>query len=433
MEEEQIIRMQDFAIPTASTTLNLATSAPGIEFRKVTVKKGGILISTQSTFNNNGYLQVTLPQATLNGVPFSQSVELFRTGNTHDTIDLTGVVLDLNASPNMVTVLVDGLIRKNNQTVAGDYFHSEFAVKIDEIGLFEGYLGQEIFFPGEEAVKITAFNNAYVLGDLYFIDPRVSVTMVNSIGVPATITIEKLWAKNEASNVTLDITDRLGANATFGIPSPAYSATNPVTYTMTYTNENTGNSMHEMFNLKPDKVFFKIKTEINPNGPTANFFRDTSSLYANLKVQLPLFGHFDHLTLQDTFDFALNRQKEIESMEFRTKIVNGLPLTARMQVYFTDSLYHVIDSLTGSNQIIIKEAPVDPTTFLPYPDQFGLRDTSFFIDLTRMDRLFTARKILVKAVMNSANEGIPNVKIKAAHLLRVNFSALVRLKVSVNP
>jgi hypothetical protein len=104
-----------------------------------------------------------------------------------------------------------------------------------------------------------------------------------------------------------------------------------------------------------------------------------------------------------------------------------------MQVYFTDSLYHVIDSLTGSNQIIIKEAPVDPTTFLPYPDQFGLRDTSFFIDLTRMDRLFTARKILVKAVMNSANEGIPNVKIKAAHLLRVNFSALVRLKVSVNP
>jgi hypothetical protein len=328
---------------------------------------------------------------------------------------------------------VGGVIKKGNQPVAGDVIHTEFTVLIDQIAEFSGYLGQQSFSPVEEAVKITAFNNAYVLGDLYFIDPRVSITMLNSIGIPAAVTIDKLWAFNEASNVTLDISDRLGANKYFEIPSPAINATKPVSYTMTYTNENTGNSMHEMFNLKPDKVYFKVNTQINPHGKTVNFFNDTSSLYANLKVQLPLFGHFDHLTLQDTFDFALNRQNDIESMEFRTKVTNGLPLTAKMQVYFTDSVYNIIDSLTGTNQIIIREAPVDPTTFLPYPGQYGVRDTSFFVDLSRMEKLVAARKIMVRAVMNSANEGIPNVKIKAAQLLQVNFSALVRLRKTINP
>jgi hypothetical protein len=259
----------------------------------------------------------------------------------------------------------------------------------------------------------------------------VFITIQNSIGIPASITIEKLVARNDASNVSLDIADRLGANAYIEVPSPDINATKPVSKSVYYTNENTGNSMQELFNLKPDKVWFKIKTEVNPNGKTANFFSDTSSLYADLNVKLPLFGHFDHLTLQDTFDFSLNKQNEIESVEFRTKIRNGLPLMARMQVYFTDSLYNILDSLTGTDNIIIQEAPVDPATYLPYPGVYGVKDTSFFLNQARMDNLSNARRILVRSVMNSTGDGQVFVKIKAAQLLNIDFSALVRLRKSI--
>jgi hypothetical protein len=426
--EQQILSIQDLPIPVTSYSINLSSGNPGIEINKILVKKGYLLITSTMTFDNEGFLKVNFPEATKNGTALMINLGAFIRGTQTDTVDLQGVFIDLNAHPNQMTAEISGLLRKNPEPVAGDVIRTDFQIVIGEIGKFEGYLGQLTFSPPEEAVKVTAFNNAYVLGNLWFEDPRVTITTMNSIGIPALVTIEKLWGWNNGSNVTLDITERLGSNASIPIPSPDFLSQKPVITSMTYTNGNTGNSMHDLFNLKPDKVWFKVKAEVNPNGKTFNFFTDTSSFYADLKVQLPLFGHFDHLTLQDTFDFSINKQKEIESILFKLKVTNGLPLTAAMQVYFTDSVYNVMDSLTGTDKIIIREAPVDPTTFLPYPGQFGVKDTTFYVGPERMDRLTGAQKILVRAVMNSAQNGIPNVKIKAHQALDLDFRALVRIK-----
>jgi len=431
--EQQTIRIQDFPIPPLSFSVNLAQSSPELVVNELLVNEGKIILNSSHTFNNPGYMSVTILNATKNGTQFSATIGPFIKGISTDTIDISGVFFDLAATPNIVSFQIGGLIKQSESLVAGDIIQTDYTVLISKIGRFKGYLGQQTFTPLEESVKVTAFNNAYVLGEIYFTDPRVSITIVNSIGIPSAITVERLKAFNEASNVTLDITDRLGANAYFEVPSPVYNGPKPVTKTMDYTNENTGNSMYDLFNLKPDRVFFKIKNEINPNGKTINFFTDTDSLYADLNVRLPLFGHFDHLTLQDTFDFSLNQQNEIEMVEFKTKIKNGMPLMARMQVYFTDSAYNKLDSLTGADNILIEEAPVDPATFLPYPGMYGIKDTSFFLDQARMEGLINAKKIIVRAVMNSSNNGVPNVKIKAAQLLDLDFSALVRLRKTISP
>ena len=120
-------------------------------------------------------------------------------------------------------------------------------------------------------------------------------------------------------------------------------------------------------------------------------------------------------------------------MTFRSKIRNGIPLRARMQVYFVDSLFNRLDSLTGKDNIIIEQAPVDPLTYLPYPGQVGVKDTSFYFNTFRMDRLSTAKKIVVRSVMNSTNEGQELVKIKAAQALDVNFSAIVKVREKLVP
>lgn len=432
-DEAQVIKYSNLTLPTVSYGLDLSSGNPEFIIRKLHIKKGRIIATSNISFNNEGQMKLSFPDATRNGLPVTINIGAFLKGTTTDTIDLEGIVVDLDDNPNIFNILADVVLLRGDEPVAGDQISTHFDVQISEILKFEGYLGKHtISFP-EDAVKITAFHNAYVLGNLYFVDPRVSITLYNSIGVPVTVQVEVLKAHNEANNISLNIADHLGTGAWINIPSPTMQATKPVSVTMNYDNGNTGNSIHELFNLKPHKVYFKINTTINPNGLTNNFFADTSSIFADLRVQLPLYGHFDHLTLQDTFDFALNKRNEIEWMELKTKITNGLPLTALMQVYFTDSAYNPVDSLTGNDHIFIREAPVDPTTSLPYPGQTGIKDTSFFLDQSRMIKLEKADKILVRAVMHSAKNGIPNVKIKASHALAVDFRALLKMKQTLDP
>ncbi len=427
-EEQQIISTQDMNITPVDYVFNLAENDPNVEIDKLLVKEGTVVVNMNNTFNNDGHFVIRFLNATKNGIPFSHITGPFITGSSSDTIDLSNVLFDLLSSPNRITVRVECLLKKSDRPIANDMILDDFTLKIPKVGRFEGYLGQRTFNPNQASVKVTVFNNAYTLGDVYFEDPKASITLVNSIGVPARITIRKLKATNSVSGFSQDITDKLGENAVFSVPSPSITATEPVLKSVDYSNANTGNSMDVLFNIKPDYVFYQITAEINPTKRGINFFTDTSSMYANLLVKLPLYGHFDHLTVQDTFAFSMNKQKEIESANFKTNIVNGFPLQAKMQVYFTDKTFHKIDSMAGNNCIMIKEAPVDPVTHLPQPGMFGEKDTSFFYDRQRMDNLVNADYILVRAVLNSFDEGSTNVKIKATQTLKLNFSAEVKLK-----
>ena len=104
-----------------------------------------------------------------------------------------------------------------------------------------------------------------------------------------------------------------------------------------------------------------------------------------------------------------------------------------MQVYFTDENYNKKDSLTGDDRIFIQEAPVDPSTHLPYPGLFGVKDTTIILNMQRMQNLTNVKKVIVKAVLNSAEEGQINVKLRADQMMKINFSALVRLRKNIHP
>jgi hypothetical protein len=430
--EHDLLAGSDLTLPPELFSFNLAGNSQGVRVDKLLIKKGFVKVTTNHTFSNSGFLSVKILNATKQGVPFSFTVGPFTPGPTVTNIDLSGVFFDFSSSPNMVSAEIQGFLKKSDKPVAGDEIRADFLVTVDTIGRFEGFLGQHSFPQLEDTVRIPVFNNAFAQGNIYFVDPQASITLVNSIGVPVDITIEKMLAINNASGNTLDIADRLGAGTYISIPSPLITATLPVVKTMYYTNANTGNAMYDFYNLKPDNIAFQISLLVNPTGTPLNFFSDTSSFHAELRAKLPLYGHFDHLVLQDTFDLSLERPEELEHLEFRTNIINGIPLTAFMQVYFTDEFYNKKDSLTGKDQLIIKEAPVDPATFLPYPGQYGVKDTTFILDMARMKNLETVKKVLVKAVLHSSNEGHGNVKLRANQMLNLSFSTRVKLRIPIN-
>ena len=426
--EQDILAISDLTIPPVTFTVNLNGVIPGVRVDKLLVKKGVIKVNTNHTFNNDGYMTIRIVNATKNGTPFSFTLGPFVTGQSQSYVDISGVYLDLSSSPNTVQAEVGGFLKKSGSPVAGDEMRADFQVTIDTIGRFEGFLGRQTFPQLTDTVRVNVFNNAYTLGQVYFMDPQAVITIVNSIGVPAEITIEKMLAINNASGATLDIANRLGDGAFFDVPSPLINATKPVIKTMNYTNANTGNAMNDFFNMKPDNVAFQIKTVINPTGTPLNFFTDTSELYDTLRVKLPLWGHFDHLTFQDTFDLVIDKPEELEYLAFRTAVSNGLPLAGLMQVYFTDDKYNVQDSLTGTDQLIIREAPVDPSTELPYPGVYGVKDTTFIMNTARLQNLKNVRKAIVRAVLHSSEEGQVNVKLRAEQSVKLNFSARAKIR-----
>ncbi|MDP1622035.1 MAG: hypothetical protein Q8M08_06810 [Bacteroidales bacterium] len=429
--EQGILSITDLTINPVTISFNLSGNNPDTRVDKLMIKKGVIKVLTNNTFSNDGYLTIRLLNATKNGVPFSFTLQPVVSGQTQTNVDLTDVLLNLSSSPNIVTAEVEGFLKKSGSPVAGDQIRAEFQVAIDTIGVFEGYLGHYTLTQLTDTVRVNVFNNAYTLGEVFFMDPQIAITMVNSIGFPSEVTIENLIAINNATGNTLDIADRLGAGAFLPVPAPPFPVLQPATTRMNYSNENTGNAMYDFFNLKPDNVAFQVKTVINPVGTPFNFFTDTSSFYADLRVKLPLWGHVDHLTYQDTFDLKIDKPEEIEYLEFRTNIINGLPLTGLMQVYFTDDNFIRKDSLAGSDMILIREAPVDPVTYLPYPGMFGIKDTTYILNSGRMKNLENVKKMLVKAVLFSANEGQSVVKLRVSQAIKLNFSARAKLRKTI--
>jgi hypothetical protein len=431
--EQTILGSMDLTIPTVTFTRTLTGNTQNTRVDKLLVREGVIRVISDHTFNNPGYLTVRIRNATKNGIPFSFTLSSFVEGHMETDIDIAGLYLDLSSSPNTIQAEVEGFIKQSGEPVAGDQISNTFQINISKIARFEGFLGKQTFSQLKDTVRVDVFNNAFALGEVYFVDPQASITIVNSIGIPTEIIVEKLVSLNDASGSKLDIADHLGAGGDFLVPSPSITATQPAIKTMIYSNANTGDAMNEFYNLKPDRVAFQISTLINPSGTPLNFFSDTSSFYSDLRVKLPLYGHFDHLTLQDTFDLVINKPEELEWLLFRTNIVNGLPLNALVQLYFTDEFYNIKDSLTGNDRILIEEAPVDPATHLPYPGMYGVKDTSFYMNLERMENLKNVKKVLVKAVMNSSEGGQVNVKLRADQTLKVNLSARTKLRKTIEP
>ena len=431
--EEAIASAGDLVIPPVTFSMTLPAAAPGTRIDKVTVAKGTVRIWSSCPFNNAGYRKITFPEATLNGQVFSVTLSPVHAGTSLTEVSLDKVSFNLSASPGTIHATVEALLHQSAYVKAGDVMEDSVVVSIDSIHWFEGYVGQQTFDNLEDTVKVNVFNNAYTLGDLYFMDPQDSITIINSVGVPSRITIRKLVAINSVTGTNLDITGQLGSGAILDVPSPVMPLMKPVITARNYSNANTGGAMTGFFNVKPDRVAFKVTVEINPGGQANNFFADTSVFHADLRVKLPLWGHVDNLTYMDTFDLVIDKPEELDYIQFKTHIKNGLPLYGLMQVYFTDEHYVIKDSLAGSDRIFIEEAPVDPTTYLPYPGMFGIRDTTYTLDTQRLLNLENVKKMLVKALLFTPEEGTTNVKLRADQSVCVDFAVRARLHKEVHP
>jgi hypothetical protein len=145
-------------------------------------------------------------------------------------------------------------------------------------------------------------------------------------------------------------------------------------------------------------------------------------------LELPFHGSAQALTMSKRFDFDGLGIDDVEDTKFKVKTVNETPLDAYVQVYFTDGLGNVLDSLFSSTAVL-KGAPVDADGFTT-----GAEEVTTIIDLTqdKADRIDQASYMLITTVIFTTNNGTVPVKFAPDDQVKVNIGLSTRFGYKIN-
>ena len=413
------------------------TPADSIRIDSMICSKGDLTLTITGTVNNTGSIALSIPEAKKNGLPLNATFTPLANGT--NAIDLNGYKYDLTkVAGKPSTLRLNATITITNMPAgsitAGKVINFNFLQHIESVKVLSGYFGRFFLISDKKTEYLNIFNNAFTQGQFSLVDPYLKFTFSNSIGVPVQLRFSELRGTNTTTGQSLNLFGNPGLPNPINLASPAYIAiagspagisTNINTYTV--TNTGTGGALNKFLNIKPNNIAYNFYSLTNPGGNISeNFVRDSSKLIVDVEVGLPLYGYAKNLAIQDTLDFKLDKISDAQSMLIRTIIDNGFPLEARMQVYFTDANYIRLDSLITSDPFIIPAAQITLATGELLSSSKKTSDFTFSRE--RINKITGTKKILVKALLNTAGTATQNIKIFSTYQLKVKLALQAEIK-----
>jgi hypothetical protein len=394
-----------------------------IKFKNATVRVA--VNFTPSNLANAFEVEVRLPNFQLNGVPFQRRITTGAAGVTFALRDYVATLTD-NAFPLQVLVF-----EKPHATSVVVPMFSSASVQVEFRGVdyqyIRGFFGDQtaLNIP-PESIDLDAFGTSLSNSNVSFAQPKLSFNVSNDYGIPTKVTFNPLQAR-KANGTTLPIAINPTSPVSINVPaSLGLSASTDVSVTNT----------KQLIDFVPDEFFYRISARIN-EGLTSgtNFCADTSKIRVKLRAEIPLWGKASNIVLADTFALDLGDAKDsqVESGALRSKITNQIPLEAFVQFYLANENEFIFDSLfTTAQTELIKSSTVDAQGVLV---NAGVSDTETPISKEKLDKLFDAKKLIVKVTMNTAKGSSGNqvdVQFKSSYKMNVNLGLKVKLKLEAD-
>jgi hypothetical protein len=116
--------------------------------------------------------------------------------------------------------------------------------------------------------------------------------------------------------------------------------------------------------------------------------------------------------------------EELQSLGLKLSLTNGFPVESKVQVYFADSLGSLVDSLLEDN-VVLAAAPVGSNGRVTAPTE---KNTEINYPAEKISRLGRVRKIYVKAITSTLDNGSRNVKIYSDYRIDLKISGRAKLK-----
>lgn len=291
-------------------------------------------------------------------------------------------------------------------------------------GLF-GYLGQfEVNIP-RDSVELGIFRN-YRNGRITLADPYVRLRVLNSMGVSLGGNFDALYGSSRFA----------GTKSIFGaaIPNPL-TVKRPdnqslgLSVNTDFEADKNNSNLQSVVNDIPRFIVYSMKLRTNPNGKIEkNFVLDTSRIFLEALVKIPMWGTASDFDLQDTGQINLpDPVREVESATLRLNITNGFPLEAKVQVYFLDSAFNLIDSALTQSTQIIESGQLDGQGKVVVPVR---KTTDMELTQERWRNLLNKRasRIIIKGGFNTTAGGTRDVKFYSDYFLKINVGVRTKIK-----
>ena len=153
----------------------------------------------------------------------------------------------------------------------------------------------------------------------------------------------------------------------------------------------------------PKYVIYSVEGKLNPNETTgANFVLDTSKFKVRVDIDIPMIGSMSDYLLQDTTAFNINNMLEnsdkIDWVMFKLALDNGFPVDGRVQGYFCDTNYVVVDSLFESSSEVFASGILDSGGKV---SQKTLKTNEIYFPKSRIDDLENVRFLIFKIYLKT--------------------------------
>lgn len=420
---------------TGSVTKNLSIIFPfavsnGELLDSLLLRTGAIGISMSSQIPHGGSMTVTIPDATLNGNPYSSILSFNYTGS----LPLTGNINDNlagyrfnftgNGATNQLRVNYSITLLNSSTSQASSNRSMNITTGLNSMLMAEayGYFGQRSLSVSGDSSKIELFNKT-LFGNIVFQNPKITFDLTNSFGMPVNSQLTALNAISNTGGVT-PITATVPNPLPVGTPTTLGQVGNG-----SFFIDSTNSNINPILNQNPRYIAFNVNATSNIPNQTSNFLSDSSKFAVDVEVNLPLRGSANGFSVSDTTEFELEKIDEVKKAIFRINAENGFPASAYVQVYFTDSNLVVLDSLLSNpSDFVIASGLIDASGRVIFPNK-KMKDEVF--DEARLKRIYKAKKLIIFSVVNTINAPNQQVSIYSNYRLNIKIGVNAFLNVEL--
>lgn len=417
-----------------SQTVNFNSGASSTLIDSLTLKGGMLNITLNSQFPYNGNIVITIPAAKLNGKSFTQNIPINYTGTTpvivNTSFNLAGYDIDMTnggTTSNQFLVNYSITLTGSSAPPTTDSISLTGSLSNMQFQKIFGDIGQYSMFPNakQDTIGISIFQNSIGSGTFTIANPVLKVTIANSYGVPIDASLPVLEGYTPPGS-TYPLT---GVPNPIPVLSPTLAQIGQ-TLVDSFKLDRTNSNLATVVNHNPKDFIYSGAGTTNPGGTTHNnFVLDTSVCRVSVEADMPLYGTASNFVLQDTVKFSMPSvaTSNIQFFLFKMYTLNGLPIDVNMQIYFTDSTYHKLDSLVIPNQLILKSGILNTSGYVIAPTANTYIAT---VNKSRLANLKNTKYLLIKDVESTTNGGKTNVKIYSNYAVTLKLGVEAQLQLS---
>ena len=408
-------------IPVYDTAIIVPFPVPqGSRLDVIDLSKGKFKFSFTSPLEQLN-VTVKIPQFTKNNVPLSKTFTINVGGKVTDSIDLNGYHIEPDVNGKIALIYDARRANGTRTTILGLTNYYEFAAFNNKF--IKGYFGPRDLASTKDSISIDFFKNLNFQGEIKFFDPKVTLTIENSFGMP-------LYVKLSQSEVTpssgskFAMTGPLSNGLTINYPSLTQVGQYKQT---TVTQDKSNSNVVALVNALPTKIVYKVDGLMNPDttNKTSGFASDTSRLRLKMDIDIPALLSAKNFLSQDTFSIDFSKFSNVRNVEMKLVTENGLPLELTMQGYFLNAQNQRLDSLFTLSKMILPAAPVGADGI---PTSSAKGWTLIPIETAKFDKIRSSTKMIIKYSFATTANGSVAVKLNQSQSVSLKIGLKVGAK-----